>query len=173
MLTADIDKKNNLESKVIEQKKMVICNHKSNLQFFLYVSTYVIFLSLQFLAEVELLGLQLHHPLPELTGLLSERTNQKLRQWPLPHHQLTWLWWLTSVYLQTDDRRWVASFCLPGSSSSSLSPSVSSPPLRPSPCKKKIDSVWFIFTWYCCSSSFIKKIYFLMHDIMIIYIEIS
>lgn len=51
------------------------------------VSTYVIFLSLQFLAEVELLGLQLHHPLPELIGLLSARTNQKLRQWTFPHHQ--------------------------------------------------------------------------------------
>lgn len=47
-----------------------------------YVNTYVIFLPLQFLAEVELLGLQLHHPLPELIGLLSARTNQKLRQWP-------------------------------------------------------------------------------------------
>lgn len=35
--------------------------------------TYVIFLPLQFLLEVKLLSLQLHHPLPQLCGLLSAR----------------------------------------------------------------------------------------------------
>lgn len=33
-------------------------------------NTYVVFLLLQFLAEVKLLRLQLHHPLPQLIGLL-------------------------------------------------------------------------------------------------------
>lgn len=44
--------------------------------------------------------------------------------------------WLTSVYLQTGDRCWVASSSPPGSSSSSLSPSVSSPPCGPRPARQ-------------------------------------
>lgn len=45
--------------------------------------------------------------------------------------------WHTSVYLQTDDRCWLASSYPPGSSSSSLSPSVSSPLCDPRPARHK------------------------------------
>lgn len=45
--------------------------------------------------------------------------------------------WLTSVYLQTDDRCWVASSYPPGSSSSSLFPSVSSPLCGPRPARER------------------------------------
>lgn len=39
--------------------------------------THVIFLSFKFLAEIKLLGLQTHQPLPKLTSLLPEHTQDK------------------------------------------------------------------------------------------------
>lgn len=60
-------------------------------------------------------------------------SGQRLRELWWDHVQR----WLTSVYLQTDDRCWLASSYPPGSSSSSLSPSVSSPLCDPRPARHK------------------------------------
>lgn len=135
--------KTNLESKAIEQKKMVICNKKAFLLFVCFfcmsaLTSYFCLFSFSPRSNFSASSCIIH-----CQSSLAFSLREPIRSFVSghsPHHQLIWLWWLTSVYLQTGDRRWVSSFCLTGSSSSSLSPSVSSPPCGPHPARQD---------WWC------------------------
>ncbi len=137
MLTADITK-NNLESKVIEQKKMVICNHKSNFAVF-FVCQHLRHISV---SSVSRWGRTSRPPAASSTArahwpsLWENQSEASSVATPTPPADLT-----VMTYFSLSSDRWstLSGFRLSARIFFFFSLSVCFfAPLRPSPCKKRL-----------------------------------